>query len=78
MPILLILVSVFLILNIIIFYLPKFLDKTFGLLFGKSPSRGIWILSWVLMGLLYFLTIFKLYIEIDSTIKYRIQSQEYV
>ena len=78
MPILLVLVSVFLILNIFIFYLPKFLDKTFNLLFGKSPSRKIWFLSWVLMGLLYFLTIFKLYIEIDSIIKYRIQSEEYV
>ncbi len=78
MPILLVLVSVFFLLNIFIFYLPKFLDKTFSLLFGKSPSRRIWFLSWVLMGLLYFLTIFKLYIEIDSIIKYRIESEEYV
>ena len=61
-----------------IFYLPKFLDKTFSLLFGKSPSRRIWFLSWVLMGLLYFLTIFKLYIEIDSVIKYKTQYKEYV
>ena len=78
MPILLVLISVFLILNIFIFYLPKFLDKTFSLLFGKSPSRKIWLLSWVLMGLLYFLTIFKLYIEIDSIIKNKIQYKDYV
>ena len=78
MPILLVLISVFLILNIFIFYLPKFLNKTFNLLLGKYTSRKIWFLSWLLMGIVYFLTIFKLYIEIDSIIKYRIQSEEYV
>ena len=78
MPILSIVVSAFLILNIFIFYLPKFLEKTFSLLFGKSPSRRIWLLIWLIMGILYFITIFKLYIEIESIIKYRIQSEEYV
>ena len=78
MPVLSIIVFAFLILNIFIFYLPKFLEKTFSLLFGKSPSRRIWLLSWLMMGILYFITIFKLYIEIDSMIKYRIQSEDYV
>ena len=78
MPILLVLISVFLILNIFIFYLPKFLDKTFSLLFGKSPSRKNMAFKLGIDGTTIFLTIFKLYIEIDSIIKYRIQSEEYV
>ncbi len=72
------LILVFLILNILIFYLPKFLDKIYSLLFKESPSKRTWFLTWALMGLLYFVTIFKLYTEINSNIKYRIQSEEYV
>ena len=78
MPILSILISVFLILNIFIFYLPKFLDKTYGLLFKETPSRKIWFLTWTLIGLLYFVTIFKLYTEIDKRIKHKTKSEEYV
>ena len=63
------LIFVFLILSIIILYLPKGINSLSNKLFSKSPSKIAWLIIWVILATVYFTLLNELYFYLKSQIK---------
>ena len=63
------LIFVFLILNIIILYLPRGINRLSNKLFSKSPSKIAWLIIWVILATVYFTLLNEVYFYLKSQIK---------
>ena len=72
------LILVFLILNIIILYLPKAINHLSNKLFSKSPSKIAWLIIWVVLATTYLTLLNEVYFEIKGQISDSIILKDYV
>tara|TARA_S200000501_G_scaffold156929_1_gene148088 strand:+ start:2138 stop:2371 length:234 start_codon:yes stop_codon:yes gene_type:complete len=62
------LIFVFLILNIIILYLPRGINRLSNKLFSKSPSKIAWLIIWVILATVYFTLLNEVYFYLKGQI----------
>ena len=72
------LIFVFLILNIIILYLPTGINRLSNKLFSKSPSNIAWLIIWVILATVYFILLNEVYFYLKGQINDSIILKDYV
>ena len=72
------LILIFLILNIIILYLPKGINHLSIKLFSKSPSKKAWLIIWIVLAVAYLTLLNKVYFDIKGQINDSIILKDYV
>ena len=72
------LILIFLILNIIILYLPKGINHLSIKLFSKSPSKKAWLIIWIVLAVAYLTLLNEVYFDIKGQIKDSIILTDYV
>ena len=72
------LILIFLILNIIILYLPKGINHLSIKLFSKSPSKKAWLIIWIVLAVVYLTFFNELYFDIKGQINDSIILKDYV
>ena len=72
------LILIFLILNIIILYLPKGINYLSIKLFSKSPSKKAWLIIWIVLAVVYLTFFNELYFDIKGQINDSIILKDYV
>ena len=72
------LILIFLILNIIILYLPKGINQLSNKLFSKSPSKIAWLIIWIVLATTYLTLLNEVYFDIKGQINDSIILKDYV
>ena len=72
------LILVFLILNIIILYLPKGINHLSNKSFSKSISKIAWLIIWVVLATIYITLLNEVYFDIKGQINDSIILKDYV
>ena len=72
------LILIFLILNIIILYLPKGINHLSIKLFSKSPSKKAWLIIWIVLAVVYLTLLNEVYFDIKDQINHRIILKDHV